>query len=239
MSFEFSYDPAVTERFPAICAGVIHATGLSNGPSSASLLGAYRAEQQAAAKRLEETPIAEIASIAAWRRAFSAFGVKPTQHRVAAEALLRRIQKAGDIPSISTLVDIGNLVSIRYALPVAVFDQAAVADTTTVRFADGSEQFTDLGSTEVAHPERGEVIFVDEDNIVSARRWCWRQSSQSATGPNTVRALITVEGQHDAAPGDVAAALADLEELLSVHQPLATKELQVLTATSPVATFER
>ncbi len=31
----------------------------------------------------------------------------------------------------------------------------------------------------------------------------------------------------------MAAALADLEELLSVHQPLATKESQVLTATSP------
>ena len=39
--------------------------------------------------------------------------------RSAAEALLRRLTKQGSIPSINTLVDIGNLVSIRYALPVA------------------------------------------------------------------------------------------------------------------------
>ncbi|HEU4832604.1 MAG TPA: phenylalanine--tRNA ligase beta subunit-related protein [Actinomycetota bacterium] len=45
--------------------------------------------------------------------------------------------KQGDIPSISTLVDIGNLVSIRYAVPVAVFDRAGVAGSITVRFATG------------------------------------------------------------------------------------------------------
>ena len=28
----------------------------------------------------------------------------------------------GDIPSINTLVDIGNLVSIRYVLPIAIVD---------------------------------------------------------------------------------------------------------------------
>ena len=64
--------------------------------------------------------LASVPSIAAWRRAFSQFGAKPTQHRNAAEALLRRLDKQGEIPSISTLVDIGNLISIRYAIPVAI-----------------------------------------------------------------------------------------------------------------------
>ena len=234
----FGYDAALTERFPTIRAGVIHVTGVSNGPSSAALLEAYRGEQRAAAERLEQTPIAEMTSITAWRRTFTGFGVKPTQHRVAAEALLRRLSKAGDIPSISTLVDIGNLASIRYGLPVAVFDQATVTGSTTVRFADGSEQFTDLGSTDVIHPAPGEVVFVDDANIVSARRWCWRQSSQSATGANTSRVLITVEAQHADAERDVAAALRDLHELLSTHQPSATTQSKVLTAASPSAAFE-
>jgi len=238
MTANFSYDSALIERFPTIRAGVIHATALNNGLSSASLLEAYTAEQQVVAKRLEETPIAELASIAAWRRTFTGFGVKPTQHRVAAEALLRRLSKAGDIPSISTLVDIGNLVSIRYGLPVAVFDQIAVTGSTTVRFADGSEKFTDLGSTDVIHPQPGEVVFVDDANLVSARRWCWRQSAQSATGPNTVTALITVEAQHDEGEADVAAALTDLQELFSVHQAGATTTSQRLDASNPSATFE-
>ena len=89
--------------------------------------------------------------------------------------------KHGEIPSVGTLVDIGNLVSIRYALPVAVLDLAGVAGTITVRFARGSEEFTDLGTSSVEHPDAGEVAFVDEKDVVHARRWCWRQSAQSAT----------------------------------------------------------
>jgi DNA/RNA-binding domain of Phe-tRNA-synthetase-like protein len=131
----FAYDPAVRDAFPTIGAVVVQAAGLANGPSSPGLRDAYRAEQQAALVRLSATPIADTPSIAAWRRAFAQFGAKPTQYRSAPEALLRRLDKHGDIPSISTLVDIGDLVSIRYALPVAVLDRAKVADSITVRFA--------------------------------------------------------------------------------------------------------
>ena len=82
--------------------------------------------------------MAEIPSIAAWRRAFTRFGAKPTQYRNAAESLLRRLSKQGDIPTISTLVDMGNLISIRYALPVAIFDQDQIAGDITVRLATGA-----------------------------------------------------------------------------------------------------
>jgi DNA/RNA-binding domain of Phe-tRNA-synthetase-like protein len=228
----FAYDEAVAERYPTIRAGVIHA-GLSNGPSSSGLLKEYRAEQRAASERLNATAIADLPSIRAWRRAFARFGAKPTRHRNAAEALLRRLAKHGDIPTINTLVDIGNLVSIRYAMPIAVFDRANVAGPTTVRFATGTESFTDLGSTDIVHPDPGEVVFVDSRGIVSARRWCWRQSAQSATGATTVEALIVVEGHHDTARRDVESALADLESLLGSHQPQGQIESHVLSPTNP------
>ena len=229
----FAYDEAVVERYPTIRAGVIHATGLDIGPSPPGLLDEYRAEQRAAAERLGETAVADLPSIAAWRRAFTRFGAKPTQHRNAAEALLRRLAKQGDVPTINTLVDIGNLVSIRYALPVAVFDRANVAGPTTVRFATGAEIFADLGSTHGVHPEPGVVIFVDGENVVSARRWCWRQSAQSATSATTVGALFVVEGHHAAARRDVESALADLASLLASHQPRARTESYVLSPTNP------
>src|SRR5215469_13742788 len=149
----FGYDAAVTERYPAIRAGVIHATGLSNGPSPPGLQAEYRAAQQEARARLAATAMADLPSIAAWRRVFTSFGAKPTQYRNAAEALLRRLTKQGGIPSIATLVDIGNLVSIRYAMPVAVFDLASIVGSITVRFATGAESFTDLGSDGSVGPD--------------------------------------------------------------------------------------
>ncbi|HEU4541067.1 MAG TPA: phenylalanine--tRNA ligase beta subunit-related protein [Jiangellaceae bacterium] len=215
----FRYDDAVLAEFPTIRAGVVHASGLVNGSSPAPLRDQYEIEQQVVAARLASTAIGDLPSIAAWRRVFTRFGAKPTQYRCAAEALLRRLAKHGDIPAISTLVDIGNLVSIRYAMPVAVVDLAGITGMTTVQFAAGDEVFTDLGSSASVHPEPGEVIFADEARRVSARRWCWRQSAQSATSDATVEALIIVEGHHDAAAPDVKAATDDITTLLHTYQP--------------------
>ena len=229
----FSYDPLVTERYPTIRAGVLLATGLSNGPSPAQLQEEFRAHQDATRTEIGTRALSAIPSLVAWRRAFSSFGVKPTQYRNAAEALLRRLLKQGSIPSINLLVDIANLVSIRYRLPAAAFDQAHVSGATAVRFADGAESFTDLGSRRLVPPAPGEVIFVDQVGVVSARRWCWRQSAQSATGPKTVEALFTVEGHHVRAEADVASAASDLVELLRAYQPDAQVSMGLLSPEDP------
>jgi DNA/RNA-binding domain of Phe-tRNA-synthetase-like protein len=229
----FRYDPDLLERFPTTVGGLVHARGVANGPSPRALATAFSAEQEDALVRLGGQSPGTLPSIAAWRRVFAAFGVEPTRYRNAAEALLRRLAKHGDIPSVSLLVDAGNLVSIRYGLPVAVLDLAGAAGTITVRFARGSEEFTDIGATAVEHPEPGEVVFADETAVVHARRWCWRQSAQSATRPETEEILIAVEGHHETAAEDVAAALADLEGLLTDHASAATVGQALLTADDP------
>src|SRR5262245_49832017 len=205
----FRYDSAVTDRFPGVVGGVIQGTGVRNGPSPEALRSTFEAEQAATLARIGDTPLSELPSIAAWRRTFRAFGVDPTGYRSAAEALLRRLTKKGDIPSINTLVDIGNLVSIRYGLPVAIFDTHALQGAVTVHFADGTERFTPLGEAVVEHPEVGEVVFSDETGLVIARRWCWRQSEESAARESTTDAIITVEAQHADNHAEIDSALGD------------------------------
>ena len=213
----FQYDTGILTRYPTVVGGVILARGMANGPASKDLQSAFLAEQQATLQRIGDTPLSQIASLAAWRNVFRSFGVDPTQYRSAAEALLRRLTKKGDIPGINLLVDLGNLVSIRYALPVAVFDTRTLQGAVTVHFADGSERYTTLGQEEVEHPEPGEVVFSDETKLVIARRWCWRQSDQSAAQQDTTQAIITVEAHHAAGQKDVAAALNDLLTLLRTY----------------------
>lgn len=213
----FHYEPEILERFPTIVGGVILATSVSNGPTSAGLAEAFKAEQAVVRDRLGDTPLSEIPALAAWRRAFRAFGVDPTQYRSAAEALLRRLTKQGELPSIDTLVDLANLVSIRHALPVAVFDSGSISGGIAVRFARGDEPWADLGSSTTERPEPGEVIFADEADVVVARRWCWRQSAASAAREDTTEILVTVEGHHEEAMANVTDALLDLEQLLEAH----------------------
>jgi DNA/RNA-binding domain of Phe-tRNA-synthetase-like protein len=214
MTLAFQYHPDILAQFPNLAGGVILARGLRGGPTPDDLRLAYEAEQQSVIARLAGRPLSEVDSLSAWRSAFRAFNVEPTQYRCAAEALLRRLTKKGDIPSINLLVDIGNLVSIRYALPVAIMDAARMAGPVTVHFADGSEHFKELGAAEEEHPEAGEVVFSDPTGRVFARRWCWRQSEDCAATEATADAIITVEAQHPGGRADVEAALRDLLGLL-------------------------
>ncbi len=151
----FQYHLDILARYPALVGGVILGQGLTSGPSSPDLAAEYQAEQQAILARIGKKPLSEIESLSAWRGAFRAFGIDPTQYRSAAESLLRRLTKQGNIPGINKLVDIGNLVSIRYALPVAVLDTKAIQGSITVHFADSSESFTPLGESTPEHPEAG------------------------------------------------------------------------------------
>jgi DNA/RNA-binding domain of Phe-tRNA-synthetase-like protein len=217
MALAFQYHPEIVARFPNICGGVILVPKIAVQPSPPELQEIFFSEQQAVKEHIGAIPLSEIASVAAWRGAFRSFGVDPTAYRSACEALLRRLTKKGDIPSINTLVDICNLVSIRYALPVAAFNVQALQGPITVRFAQGSERYTPLDGNTIENPLSGEVIFCDDCGLVVARRWCWKQSLESATGFDTQQAVLTVEAQHPGGRGDIQAAIDDLELLLGKY----------------------
>jgi DNA/RNA-binding domain of Phe-tRNA-synthetase-like protein len=110
-----------------------------------------------------------------------------------------------------------NRVSIRYGLPVAAFNTRDLEGPITVHYSDGSECFTPLGRGEPEHPAKGEVVFSDDNKLVVARRWCWRQSAESAAGPGTNRAVITVEAQHAGGRQGVEQALEELSTLLEEY----------------------
>ena len=213
----FQYHPEIIERFPYLRAGVIIVSGMDNSLASVELSDAYIQEQVNTLNRIGDKPLSEINALAAWRGAFREFGVNPTKYRCAPEALLRRLTKKGDIPSINSVVDICNLVSIRYAIAAASFDTRALSGDVTVRFANGTERYTTLGEKEVISPDQGEVIFVDDSGLVIARRWCWRQSQESATQIDTRDAIFTLEAQYENCLPDVEAALNDLNGLLEKY----------------------
>lgn len=232
----FRYDNAIIDRYPNVIGGMILAHSVANGPTSPELAAAYADEQAATLQRLGKTPLSQVPALSAWRTAFRGFGVDPTQYRCAAEALLRRLTKAGSIPNLNTLVDLGNLISIRYALPIAMVDLRAIAQGTTVRFARGDEHFTNLGQSEPEVPVPGEVIFSDDTGLVTARRWCWRQSAESAARDDTTDILITIEAHHSDGRADVEAAMRDLLALLPTNQG-ANVQSTVLDRANPATPF--
>jgi DNA/RNA-binding domain of Phe-tRNA-synthetase-like protein len=213
----FAYAPDVVARFPTIRHSIVEVRDAINGVAPRALVDEYHAEQNLAADRARSEPVVERPTIAAWRKVFRDFGTDPTQHRSAPEALLRRVTKYGDIPPINAVVDVGNLVSIRHSLPVAVFDLDKLVGGITVTFAAGDESFDAIGTTVASRPEPGEVIFVDDGGTVLARRWCWRQSTAAAVTERTTSIAYIVEAHHRTAAIDVDDAASAIEDLLRRH----------------------
>ena len=167
-----------------------------------------------ARERLHDIQESQMPEVAAWRRAYSQMGLKPSKYRSAAEALLRRFKRENDMPRLHPLVDICNAVSLSFALPVAVFDLERVEDHMEVCYAKGTEEYLSF-SGEIETPTSGEVIFLDGANQVHARRWTFRQSRASTIRPETTQVLILSEGLHETAERDVCAVIDTLSEIIS------------------------
>jgi DNA/RNA-binding domain of Phe-tRNA-synthetase-like protein len=233
----FAHTPAIWQAFPELVVGAIHAEGIHDRAPVQPALTRYTGIAQS---RLQAGAESELPAIQAWRRAFARMGLKPTQVRCAAEALLRRLRKEGVLPPLHPLVDLCNAVSVAYAIPVAVFDLAHVAGSLQVRHATGDEDYLAF-SGEHEQPDAGEVIFADEQGRVHARRWCNRQSALSAIRPATTGVLIVAEGMHDAAGREVPELIDALERELTalwgarVRSALLTKDAPVFSGSAHAA----
>lgn len=201
-----TYSCVIRSLFPQLHsrALLVEGVGQAGDPGRQTALLHARADGRLA--QANETAFPEIQ---AWRRAFSTMGLRPTQYRCAAEALLRRRRKEGAMIALHPLIDLCNAASLAFAIPVAVFDLSRVAGALSVRPAEGNESFERFDGG-VEHPEPGEIIFADAADRAHSRRWTHRQSGYSAVRMQTTRALIVAEALHGTAHADLAALSAEL-----------------------------
>jgi len=188
----YSIDAAIFEKFPEFRRGVVLAGNVSNGESPNELIALLRAEEMALRQRLTTDTLTETPHIKAWREAFRSLGIKPSEYRPSIEAMARRVLRNEPLPSINTLVDIGNVLSLRFLVPVGGHSMDDLKQDIALRFADGNEDFTPFGSDVLEHPATGEIIFA-EGNIVLTRRWVWRQSNHTLTLPETRSIEVNID----------------------------------------------
>lgn len=214
----FSYATCIRRDFPELCTRVLRLEGLTSTAPAARHIAHFVA---VARERIALAPESELPEIQAWRRAFAKMGLKPTQYRCAAEALVRRLRKEGDLPSVHPLVDLCNAVSAAHAIPIAAIDLARVDGKLQVRPALGTETYVTFAG-DIEHPDPGEIIFADDNCRAHARRWANRQSGHSAVRERTTDALIVAEAMHGTADADVDRLVAQLQVAIPALWPAAS-----------------
>lgn len=186
-------DPAVLQSFPGYSGRVVYAYGLSNAASGGESSEILEAAEAEARRLFAGLAVASHPHIDAWRRAYGAFGAKPSKFLCSAESLLRRVLKGEPLPRINRIVDIYNAVSLRHVLPAGGEDLDRLASDLVLAFAAGDEPFdgADPGSAE-AHPETGEVVWKDAAGV-TCRRWNWRQCRRTRLVPETLNAYFVLD----------------------------------------------
>lgn len=194
---------ALGAEFPELSVGTLTIDQVDTGQAAGTAVAAAVERLEGRARSLlESSSEGGLAPVAAWRRAFTRMGLKPTQYRCASEQLLRRLRRDGSLPRLHPLVDLCNAASAAFAVPVAAFDVDRITGDLEVRHARGDETYLAFSGDE-EHPDPGEVVFVDAAGHAHARRWTHRQGARSAVGPDTASALLVVEALHEDGARDV------------------------------------
>jgi DNA/RNA-binding domain of Phe-tRNA-synthetase-like protein len=227
----------IAASFPDFRVAVVVARGLAIRPERPADLDALIATSEAAAReRWKGLELSEIPGVAAWRKAYRAFGIKKTSYRSSVERLMKNALAERPLPAINAFVDAYNAVSLRHVLPLGADDLAKVEGDLAFRYSRPDDSFLDMAGGEDGGegpgedpPKPGEVVYADAKKVL-CRRWNWRQDGRSLVTAETREAVVTVQWN---GAGNLEAAVADLVDLIGRFAG-GTCIVSVADRTSPV-----
>jgi len=211
---ELKIQKEIFETFPDFIAGVIivkDADNAGDNPEIAQLLRKIEQEQIKTFAGLDT--FSQHPQILAWRSCYRKFGVDPHQYRCSVEALVRRTLKGEQLRHINKLVDLYNYMSLKYVLPAGGEDTDKIVGGLVLCFANGDEQFVRLGGVENESPQKGEVVYKDNQGVV-CRRWNWREADRTKLTEQMKNAVIVVEALSPASKNEVKIATQELADLI-------------------------
>jgi len=190
----YTVSPELFARYPGYVRGVVVVTHAINLEGPIDEVARMLKKTQEALRAL--TDLDGHPNITAWRAAYSAFGARySSRHKYLSsiEAMVKRVLKGGELPYINTLSALGNMTSLKHLVPVGGHDVGVCTEPLWLGFADGTETFTAFGTTEIEHPEPGEVVYLSGKTVL-CRRWTWRQAEVTKLTRATTHAAINVDG---------------------------------------------
>ena len=218
----FIVDPAVFEKLPDYCLGVVVASGFNNAADNPQIAALLDQSVQDFAARHADDNVRELPGVKACRDAFQTLGMNPNKFMVSIEALAKRVQKNAALPHINPLVDLGNALSLKYEVPMGAHDIDKMEGDIVVRFSTPEDHFLPMGETEAETMSEGEICYVS-GHTVKTRRWLWRQSEDGKIDPETSHVFFPIDGFTTVNAPAVLSAWEELARIVSVDLGLEVK----------------
>jgi DNA/RNA-binding domain of Phe-tRNA-synthetase-like protein len=215
MRVKLHVHPDIFRKFPGAALGVVVGHRVDVTGEQAALIAQLRAEEARVRELLRGGTITEHPHIAPWREAYRQFGAKPKDHPSSIENLVRRVLKGEELPHINTLVDLYNLISLKYLVPVGGEDLDKIVGDVWLTFAGEDEPAVRmLGEMEARAPKPGEVLYKDDAGAI-CRRWNWKEADRTKLTEVTRNVFLVIERLPPVAMAAVDAATRELSELVA------------------------
>lgn len=182
----FQISDEIFQAAPGYRRAIIVATGINNSAPVTQLAG----EIKALAENIRQTVANDDPRIVAWREAFKNGGIKPRDFRPSIDALVRRILNDKPLGSISPIVDIGTIISLKYILPAGA--HPLLTDSMNIILKRAAGELTVLEDDVMTTVPAGEIVLVDT-NHVATRRWVWRQTEYSRIDNSTTDFYLNID----------------------------------------------
>lgn len=161
--------------------------------------------------KFQDVELAEYPIIHKWREIYKSFGEKKARSSI--EALIRRTVNGKEIPNINPIVDIYNMISLKYELPVGGEDLSKIDGDVILTYAKGNESFIELGSTEEETVKENEIVYKFNDTVI-CRNFNYRESDITKLTEDTTDCILVIESVLDS---DIEKALEELASKVKTY----------------------
>lgn len=135
-------DATVIEDILPFCRlGQATVEGLTVGPSSETLLVRIRDQTQMLREMYSGQSVGQIDRVRAVRNMYRCLHMDPHHTRPSSEALLRRVLRGEDLPSVNCIVDAANLWSVSALCPIGLYDASQISGPVIFRFGGAGEGY--------------------------------------------------------------------------------------------------
>ncbi len=159
-------DERLKTRIPGVTFGMVTITSVTVRERDDRLWKQIEALCQKRAREFSLDRLSENEQIAAVRGLQKSFGFDPTRYRPSSESLLRRVLKGQGLYQINTAVDVNNLCSLEFLLPMCIYDLRHVKGRVQVRIGEPGEEYPGIGRH--VFQAENKVIIADDSGIMGS-----------------------------------------------------------------------
>lgn len=180
--------------YPGLKIGIVLAININNEKENKEIEELFKKTQKKIKDSFTTKNLGQYPFILSWRDAYRKFGAKPKDHLSSIENLTKKILDGGELKSVNNLVDIYNMISLKYLIPAGGEDLDTIKGDIQLTLANENEPKVKLlGEKEERSPLQGEVIYKDEVGAL-VRRWNWKEAERTKLTKQTKNAFFVLEG---------------------------------------------